>query len=211
MTREDFVAKYPMLFHMAHGEAWDSIQQHGLLSTSSLLDLYEICGEERERIESMHRPNSVVIRHPQYGTAVIRDQKPMSQGGVEKAVSDCSPGDWFRLLNSLVFLWPTQDRLKRMRDARAYRGQSKCIISVDTQRFFEKYFDQVLLSPINSGATKPFPHPRTKRETFRSFLEYDFEGRRRKAGIANVVAEVAVAGSIPDFASFVTGIELLES
>jgi len=61
--------------------SWPGIERHGLRSTTALLDLFEVAGSDRERIESQHRPESETIHHPRYGTAVIRDQKPMSDGG----------------------------------------------------------------------------------------------------------------------------------
>jgi hypothetical protein len=42
---------YPRLFHMSHSGSWPSIQQHGLLSTTALLDLFEVKGKERESLE----------------------------------------------------------------------------------------------------------------------------------------------------------------
>lgn len=71
ITIEELCAHYPQLFHMAEENSLPSIATHGLLSTTGLLDLYGINGKERELIESHHRPNSVVIRHPKYGSAVI--------------------------------------------------------------------------------------------------------------------------------------------
>ena len=38
---------YPRLYHMAHAGSWPMIQRHGLLSTTALLDLFEIGGERR--------------------------------------------------------------------------------------------------------------------------------------------------------------------
>src|SRR6266480_1717700 len=62
---------------MAESGSWPSIQKQGLLSTSALLDLFEVEGEERFAIESQWRPQSVVITHPTHGTAVIRDSKQL--------------------------------------------------------------------------------------------------------------------------------------
>jgi hypothetical protein len=42
---------------MAEVGTWLSIRERGLLSTSALLDLYGIEGEERRRIESCNRPD----------------------------------------------------------------------------------------------------------------------------------------------------------
>ena len=45
-------ALFPRLYHATDGGAWNSIKKHGLLSTTSLLDFYEIRGEERLALES---------------------------------------------------------------------------------------------------------------------------------------------------------------
>ena len=65
LTPELLADIYPRLYHMAEVNSWDSIQRHGLLSTSALLDFFGYSGPERERIESARRPVSVV-RHEQF-------------------------------------------------------------------------------------------------------------------------------------------------
>jgi len=62
---------------MAEAGSWPSIRRHGLLSTSALLDLFEVTGVERVRLESQRRPETVKIEHPEHGEALIRDQKPL--------------------------------------------------------------------------------------------------------------------------------------
>ena len=86
ISTDDLVACYPYLYHMAEAESWDSIQAKGLLSTSALLDLFEVNGQERFAIESCHRPKSVTIEHPKHGRAVIRDQIPMREGSLLKCL-----------------------------------------------------------------------------------------------------------------------------
>ena len=51
MKEADLVRIYPRLFHMAEDGSLTSIQAHGLLSTTALLDLYEIGGPVRAAIE----------------------------------------------------------------------------------------------------------------------------------------------------------------
>ena len=65
---EELAELNPVLFHMAAEGSWPSIQQHGLLSTSALLDFFEIEGGEREKIEDRHRPKS----HPRHEPAPLR-------------------------------------------------------------------------------------------------------------------------------------------
>src|SRR5580700_3745553 len=117
VTPEELAATYPLLYHMADAESWPSIQKHGLLSTSSLLDLFGISGKERRDIESTRRPNSVEITSPKYGRAVVRDQKPLSESKLAKSLSGCTVPEWYRLLNKRVFFWLTKSRLQTLLSA----------------------------------------------------------------------------------------------
>ena len=88
MDREVLIRTYPTLYHMAEHGSWPGIRKLGLLSTSSLLDLFEISGKARHEMESKRRLESVQIRHPIYGEAVVRDQKPLS-AGVRNFIDAC--------------------------------------------------------------------------------------------------------------------------
>lgn len=59
MTPDEVIVTFPRLWHMAADGSWPSIRDRGLLSTSALLDLYEVTGDERVSLESRHRPESV--------------------------------------------------------------------------------------------------------------------------------------------------------
>jgi hypothetical protein len=109
---------------MAELGSWLSVERHGLLSTGALLDLFEKHGDERYRIESCHRSESIPICDPVQGRAVIRDQEPMSERSLRRALEDSSlkTTDWYRELNSRVFFWLNEQRLDRLMNARAYRN-----------------------------------------------------------------------------------------
>ena len=109
ITVERFAARHPVLLHMAHRESWPSIRKHGLLSTSALLELFGIAGEDADSIRSTRRAKSIEIHHPAWGSATIRDQKPMTDSGLNRALTDdLRPRDWYRILNSKVFFWPSE-------------------------------------------------------------------------------------------------------
>jgi hypothetical protein len=106
---------HPRLFHMAEAGSWPAIREHGLRSTSALLDLFEVAGEERAAIEDRHRASSTTLTHPVHGEAVVRDQLAMSDAGLRKALRDgLQPRDGYRLLNGRVFFWLTEARLERL-------------------------------------------------------------------------------------------------
>jgi hypothetical protein len=77
VTPEVLSELYPRLYHMAHEDAWEQIQRFGLLSTTSILDLWEVKGPERKSIEGNIRRSQIALLHPRHGKVVIRDQKPM--------------------------------------------------------------------------------------------------------------------------------------
>jgi hypothetical protein len=146
---------------MAARGSWPSIKKHGLLSTTSLLDLYGVGGDERDAIESQRRPENITVDHPGLGRAVIRDQKPMDDRGLIRCLEDgLTPRLWYQILNSRVFFWLTRDRLVRLLNAGAYKDKEHDVLELDTASLVEAYREQITLSHMNSGCTKPMPHPR---------------------------------------------------
>jgi hypothetical protein len=86
MTTAELIALYPRLYHMAEDNTWSGIREHGLLSTSALLDLFKVNGDDRRRLEESHRPECVPITNPDIGSAMLRDQKPMDDKGLSRAL-----------------------------------------------------------------------------------------------------------------------------
>lgn len=197
MSPDELLAHYPFLYHMAEAGTWPSMTERGLLSTSALLDLFEITGAQRHEIESKRRRTTVEIHHPIHGTAVIRDQIPLSDVALRKCLIDMTPQEWYETLNRRVFFWLTRERLRRLLSARAYRDREHCVLTLDTRRLVNRQLDRITLSPINSGSTVYKAQPRG-RNTFFPVQEYPFEERRRTRTIENAVAELVVEYAVPD-------------
>jgi len=196
---------------MAHHKALPSIRRHGLLSTTALLDLFAVNGAKRFEIETKMRRESVLIRHPVHGTAVIRDQKAiMNDNRLEKALGGTSTAaEFHQLLNSKVFFWVNSDRLDTLRNAAEYRGEPQLVLIFDTRRLSAAYGKQMMLCPMNSGSCKPMPHPRSP-EIFRRISGYDFEFWRRKKGSrAKAVVECTVDKAILDVDRFIIQTEII--
>jgi hypothetical protein len=201
---------FPRLYHMAEHDAWPSIRKHGLLSTTALLDLFGVSGMARVALESAHRPESVTIHDPEHGKAVIRNQKPMDDKGLLRCLKDATPKDWYRILNLKTFFWLDEARLKTLLNARAYRKKAHCVLTVDTRKLVEQYIDRINLSPMNSGCTKPMPHPRSK-QTFLPIRDYPFDSwlnKRRDA--RRSVVELSVDYSVPNIADLTIRAEILD-
>ena len=207
MDAVELATIYPRLYHMAEPGSWPSIKVHGLLSTTALLDLFEIGGPSREAIELKYRPDSVPIVHPRHGTATIRDQKPMDDRGLSRALRDgLTPTEWYGILNRKVFFWLATRRLAVLLGARAYRGRRQTVLTIDTQALLARHASRVMLSPMNSGATKPMPHPRG-RTTFVSIDDCPFSDWKRTRGRAGAVVELTVDHAVPDVRDFVLRVD----
>ena len=200
-TVQQIVDLYPRLYHLAERDSWPSIEKHGLLSTTAILDLFGKSGSERYSIESEWRPSSVTIKHDLYGTAVIRDQRPMPPDALRAVLTNgVTPRQWYEFLNGKVFFWPTKDRLNRM--LRAYSGQAHILIVVDTYALIERHMDEITLSPINSGFAR-FKRGNRNFDTFQNIGSY-LPVIRDKG-----VAELAVEYHVPDINDLVISVERL--
>lgn len=197
MTPERFCAVYPRLYHMTEAAAWPSIERHGLLSTSALLDLYGVAGAERERIERQRRAAAIAVEHPEYGVTFINDQHPMTDATLRPALIDMTPSEWYAHLNARVFFWVNEARLARLLNT--YRQRDKIVLVLDSAKILARNAARTMLSPINSGFSLRFPQ-RRGRETFRSLADYPFEEWVRKRGLADAVAECTVLGGVSDVA-----------
>ncbi len=127
----------------------------------------------------------------------------MSDGGLRRALTgSLSPRAWYRLLNSKVFFWASEERLHRLLCARAYRDDAHDVLVIDTAKVMRAHADHVCLAPINTGATKPFARPRG-RATFSSIERYPWDSWRRKRPLQDAVVEVAFESGIADITRFV--------
>ena len=159
---EELLNDCPTLYHMAEQDSWASIEKYGLLSTTALLDQYEISGDTRDTIESARRPTSVALEKKEIGRAVVRDQSPMDDNGLLRCLQDgLTPKDWYRLLNRKVFFWLTCPRLLRLLKAGNYRNEEHDVLELETAPLIAAYSENIWFSAINSGSTKPgksLPH-----------------------------------------------------
>lgn len=190
-------ARFPRLYHMANFGSWPSIQRHGLLSTSRLLDLYEVQGDERDRIESQWRSTSIPIENHEHGRAVVRDQLPLRPDLLGRCLTDgMTTADWYRTLNGQVFFWVDEPHLETLLNARAYRDLPHTVLVLDTARLLERHLPEVRLSSINSGSILRGGAPRG-RHTFRRVSEHD----------SSLLVELCVLGTVPEASDLALTVE----
>lgn len=193
MEADLLIRKHPKLYHMAEDGSWESIQKIGLLSTSALLDKFEIAGERRQEIKSSRRPKIVEISHPELGRALIRDNKHMHEKTLERCLVGMTPREWYETLNRKVFFWLEEKRLINLLGARAYRDRPHLVLEVETAELLRRHGDSVSLSPTNSGVTFTVnPAPRGP-DTFKHISDHP----KSKA-----VVELTVDYAVPNLAAF---------
>jgi len=194
----ELISDCPTLYHMAERGSWESIKRYGLLSTSALLDHYAVEPPKRTTIESQHRPKSVVVTGNGLPRAVVRDQIPMSDSGLRRALpARLSPANWYELLNAKAFFWLSEERLHKLTNAKAYRDKEHDVLEVDTRSLIEAHRDRIWLCPINSGCTKPMPHPRDE-TVFARIPDYPYAHWRERRRRGERVVELAVDHSVDD-------------
>lgn len=195
------------LYHLADLANWPSIQRHGLLSTSALLDLAEISGEERERIERSQRLQQVMLADG----LLIRDQRPVAPSALERCLRGITPQEWYALLNARVFFWPERERLMRMLKANSARPQ--VILVLDTERLLATYAGSIELTPINTGNARRKAALRG-RQTFvpyQTWLQSGWTSETEALGTAarpksHPPAELTILNAVPDALKFVVSI-----
>ena len=196
MRAEDLWRHYPVLYHIAWGGSWPNLEEHGLVSTKGLLQLYGKSHEEIAELTRARRAHWVPIDCPGRPQAVLRDQKPMTDEGLRRALPDSvEPWQWYELINSMVFFWPTKARLKTMISASAYRNVKHDVLVVDCETLVRLEESNIRLSRMNSGCTKPMPHPRDM-DLFKRFGDYPFPERPSPSVVAKAVAEVCVVDGV---------------
>jgi hypothetical protein len=200
VTLDEFADRYPTVFHVAAPGAWPAIAEHGLLSTSALLDLYEVPPEERLELEERRRESTHTVTHAVHGSAVLRDQIPLSEAKLAACLDDMTVPEWIRLLKGRVFFWLSRQRLKDLLGAKAYRDQDHEVITFDTRKLLARHGDRVELSPINSGSTL-FNAAKRGSRTFRPLGIYDVLEKRAPV-------ELTVLHSVPDAKDLAQRVEL---
>ncbi len=195
MRPEQLSEHYPVLYHIAWRGSWPSIEENGLLSTKELLRLYGKSEDEIFPLTRKRRGRWVEINCPGRPSAVIRDQKPMTDKGLVSALPDnMEPWQWYDLINSMVFFWPTEERLKTMICARAYSGIEHDVLIVNTEKLVHLVEGSIRLSPINSGSTyRSYPRDMT---LFKSIENYPFEERWQKRRRKGAIVEVCVKDGV---------------
>lgn len=200
MTPAELVGLYPVIYHMAELGTWESIRDHGLLSSNEVARRSGATGQAALALRRHHRPANTTVDVPGIGRVVLRDQIPMPPARIQRTLPDgLTSADWYELINDRVFLWAEEHRLHRLLNARQYRDLEHDVLTVDTSSLVAGHAGNIRLCHMNSGNTFPAMTRRSP-DIFKPIADYELtrNGRPRKK-----VVEVTVLHGIPDIASHV--------
>ena len=185
---------HPVLYHVAEDGAWPSIQEHGLLSTRALTDLFDVKEPIRKKILHEVRKSSVIIHHEKHGSVVIRDQRPLKYLD-QVLLPGTAPEDFLRILNDRVFFWVSSKRVDTLMKAARNRGKAvQTVLMVSTSDLLARYGSVAELTPYNTGSTFVKSAPRRGVETFTPVAAYPYESWQKKRGPSG---EAAVELTVP--------------
>ncbi len=199
MTPEDLAARHPRLYHVTTPGMLRSIRRHGLLSTARIRALMGVADTGR-------RADSVTLTHPDHGTMILTDQKPLVEAGLARCLDDgLEPDDWRAMLDGRAFFWPSRSHAEGLLRAATNRDRARDVLVLDTLGLARAHGDRMALSPINSGNTR-------RRPARRGLATYtplgamplaNWRRMRRRAGVVtglDDIREVTVEGAVPDAA-----------
>jgi hypothetical protein len=200
MQIQRVIELYPTVFHMAEAGSWASIRERGLMSTSAVLDHFNVVGAERSRIEAGHRTTKIPVQPGRQDAIVLRDQIPMPPARLLRALGgSTTPEDWYRIINAKVFFWAEEHRLHNLLNARQYRNLEHDVLWVDTASLVAAHGPEMWLCRMNSGNTFPMPFARDA-SIFQRIANYPVTARGNPSP---AVVEVLVDHSVPDIARHV--------
>ena len=177
-----------------------------LLSTTALLNLFEVTGNARHVIECQRRPKSVSIHNKKLGTATIRDQIPLREGNLKRVLhSNTSPTTFYKLLNNRTFFWVDKSRLIRLLNAKSYKNKPHDVLMIKTESLLKKYETEIELCRINSGSTI-YPTGKRGKSSFIKISEYPFKDYQKKYK-KNALVELSVINGVSDIAKHVINVE----
>lgn len=156
MKLEDFTRKREFLYHLTDRENLDNIlSQKAIFSTDTIVSKSALGPEEKEALLSNRRKTHINIDVDGVSHK-IRDQRPISIVNLVKCLTTgYTVHDFFKLLNSRVFFWPTTKRLQSHYNR--YKQEKPIIIKVSTEDLLTQNAHAEFCR-LNSGATRSNSH-----------------------------------------------------
>lgn len=195
------------IFHVVEAQNWTAVQRDGLLSAHALAARARRLGHPTDD-DGAYRPRGLALGDGSY----LRDQAPMPPAALARCLDPgLSPEAWYALVNTGIYFWASEERMRR--HLRALRGRAQLLLALDGPRLAAAYRDAAYVTAFNVGAAVRKP----ARRGHRSFVPYDrwriaawadeAEPGGRPRSPSHPPAELVVRRPIPDLLAYVVGTE----
>ncbi|SRR6266851_3112724 len=193
------------VYHLVDANNLRSIERDGLFSTNLLLERSGLSADECRRRQRQQRKERTRLPDG----VVIRDQNPMPPRALSQCLVDgTTPGEWYALLNSMIFFWADRNRLERQ--AHACGPWPQLILEIDAEKLIDHHARRAFVTPFNVGSAMRRPAQRGKASFvpltawMENGWEYESIGLKRPLRpMSRRPAELTVQDTVPDIMDFV--------
>jgi hypothetical protein len=152
MQIEQFIKLRPFLYHLTDRRNLDNIFQTKMIYSTIDLVKKSNLSEVEQKVLLMNKRKSHSAIPLGDRIIYIRDQNPILENNLKKTLTKgWKVSDFYMLLNSRVFFWPTIDRLNR--HYKRYLNEHPIILRVKTSEIIELNINPEF-SRLNTGATR---------------------------------------------------------
>jgi hypothetical protein len=153
MTPEQFLNRCKVISHVGPVGVWDQVTKHGFRTAEQLILEGDLTEEERQRLLSEPRRESV--RFSVHGEGVtLRDQGPLFARRDMKSILDdgLDASDWIHLLNQRVYFFTDEASMRKFLDKYVQIDGAQDVIWLSPLKFLEASGLHLELTSQNTGA-----------------------------------------------------------
>jgi hypothetical protein len=173
MTPDQFLDRCKFVCHVGPVGVWDQIAKHGFRTAEQLILESELSEDERQRLLSTPRRESVRLR-VDGNEVLLRDQGPLfARKDLTSALGDgFDVSDWVRLLNRRTYFFTDQLSMKKFRDKYVELDGAQEVIWLSPFRVIRLEGLCLELTSQNSGAIARRSGPQKMADTFVPFSSF---------------------------------------
>jgi hypothetical protein len=153
MTPEQFLNRCKVICHVGPAGVWDQVTKHGFRTAEQLILEADLTEEERRRLLSEPRPESVRLSVQGDGV-VLRDQGPLFAPKDLKSIRDdgLDVSDLIHLVNQRVYFFTDEPSMRKLLDKYVQIDGAQDVIWLSPLKFLEAAGLRLELSSQNTGA-----------------------------------------------------------
>jgi hypothetical protein len=189
MRPEQFLNRCKVICHVGPAGVWDQIAKNGFRTAEQLILEADLSEQERQRLLSEPRPESVALRvHGE--DVILRDQAPLLARKDLKSSLDTGLDvpDWIHLLNRRVYFFADEAVMLKFRDKYVQLNGAQDVIWLSPLKILEADEISIEMASQNTGAIARRSGPQKSTDTFIPL--YRFPDRRP--------SEVTILGGFDD-------------